>query len=136
MSESEQSASAQMEAAVARWQALKKQAEGGELRLDTQVGAALAQHAEQMRTKLDAMIVSADNLKRLNGFGTLTSAEDLRVKFASKASSGDDSAVKRLKQSVQVLTLMSETYNLAIGKLTQSDQAAADKLAQLDMGDS
>lgn len=136
MSESEQRDGAQMEAAVARWQTLKKQAEVGELRLDEQIGTDLARHADQMRTKLGKMLNDAMSLDRLTGFGTLSSAEALRGKFAAKANDGTDSAVQRLKQSIDVATLMSETYNLAIGKLTESDQAAADKLAQLDMGDS
>ncbi|WP_338772498.1 hypothetical protein V7968_13805 [Nocardia vulneris] len=133
MSESEQS-DAQMEAAVARWQALKKQAEGGELRMDEQIGAALAKHAADMRAKLDLMVSDADNLKRLAGFGTLASADALRAKFAGKAGTEDDAAIKRIKQSIEVVTLMSETYNLAIGKITESDKSAADKLAQLEAG--
>ncbi|MFB8282086.1 hypothetical protein [Nocardia colli] len=136
MSESEQSEPAQLEAAIARWQTLKKQAEGGELRLDEQIGKDLAGHADRMRVTLSDMMDRATALDRLAGFGTLRSAEALRGKFARKANGDDDSAVTRLKQSIQVATLMSETYNLAIGKLTESDQAAADKLAQLDMGDS
>ncbi|MFG1792960.1 hypothetical protein [Nocardia sp. NPDC049149] len=136
MSESEQSENAQMEAAVTRWQALKKQAEDGELRLDEQIGTALANHADQMRTKLDTMLDFAGDLKHQAGFGTLKSAEALRDKFAKKATAGDDSAVNRLKQSIEVVTLMSETYKLAIGKLTESDQSAASQYSKLNTGDS
>ncbi len=134
MSESEQSDATQLEAAVARWQTLKKQAEGGELRLDEQIGTELIRHAEQLRTKLQEMVGSADTLERLTGFGTLGSATALQAKFSNKASVSDDSAVNRLKQSIDVVTLMSETYTLAIGKLSESDQAAADRFAQLDNG--
>ncbi|MEU7145131.1 hypothetical protein ABZ942_37205 [Nocardia sp. NPDC046473] len=135
MSES-QSEGAGMQAAVARWQSLKKQAEGGELRLDEQIGTDLARHADQMLKKLNKMMDITVGLDRLSGFGTLMSAEALRDKFGSKANGSDDSAVNRLKQSIEVLTLMSETYNLAIGKLTESDQSAADKLRQLNLGSS
>ncbi|WP_069163108.1 hypothetical protein [Nocardia altamirensis] len=136
MAEPEQSEGAQMEAAVARWQTLKKQAEGGELRLDEQVGTELANHADQMRTKLNKILNDASELDRLSGFGTLKSAEALRGKFERKANGGNDSAMERLKQSIDVVTLMSETYKLAIGKLTESDQSAAAQYSKLNTGDS
>ncbi|MFI6048042.1 hypothetical protein ACIA8C_40935 [Nocardia sp. NPDC051321] len=133
MSETEQG---DMQAMLTRWQTLKKQAEGGELRMDTDIGTALAAHAEQMRGKLDIMVTNATRLAFLSGFGGLDSAKALQGKFAQKANNGDDSAVKRLKQSIDIVTLMKDTYELAIGKITASDQAAADKLAGLNMGDS
>ncbi|WP_378737768.1 hypothetical protein [Nocardia brasiliensis] len=136
MSESEQDTEAQMQGMLARWQTLKTQAEGGELRLDTEIGTALASHAQRMREQLDLMMNRAKNLAFTSGFGTLQSAEALRDKFALKANNGDDSAVKRLQQSLEVVTLMKETYELAIGKLKESDQSAADRLAALNAGGS
>ncbi|MEU7217261.1 hypothetical protein [Nocardia iowensis] len=133
MAETEQ---ADMQGMLTRWQTLKKQAEGGEFRLDEQIGQDLARHAEQMRTKLQNMLNKAGELEHLSGFGSLTSAGDLRNKFALKANNGDDSAVKRLKQSIDVVILMKETYELAIGKLKESDQSAADRLAALNAGGS
>ncbi|MFE9574765.1 hypothetical protein ACFYO1_00130 [Nocardia sp. NPDC006044] len=134
MSESVPGENTQMQAMVTRWQTLKKQAEGGEFRLDEEIGQQLADHAERMRSSVQRMVDAAGDLEHLSGFGTLASAEDLRTKFALKANNGDDSAVKRLQQSVEVATLMRDTYKLAIGKLTESDQSAADKLAQLNAG--
>ncbi|MFI7004324.1 hypothetical protein [Nocardia sp. NPDC050175] len=136
MSESVPGEEAQMQAMVTRWQTLKKQAEGGEFRLDEEIGKQLSDHAERMRSAVQRMVDTAGDLQHLAGFGTLSSAEDLRAKFALKADKGNDSAVKRLQQSVEVATLMRDTYKLAIGKLTESDQSAADRLAQLNMGDS
>ncbi|PXX61462.1 hypothetical protein DFR70_10820 [Nocardia tenerifensis] len=125
----------EMQGMLTRWQTLKTQAEGGELRLDTDIGQQLAAHAERMRTKLNGLMNKAVELEHLSGFGTLASAEDLRQKFALKANNGNDSAVKRLKQSIDIATLMKETYELAIRKISESDQSAADKLAGLGMGD-
>lgn len=133
MSETEQ---AEMQGMLTRWQALKKQAEGGELRLDTDIGTALAEHAQRMLDRLDTMTANAAGLAFLSGFGTLESAKALQDKFAQKANTGEDAAVKRLKQSIQVVTLMKETYELAIGKLKESDQSAADRLAALNAGGS
>ncbi|MFI6173207.1 hypothetical protein ACIBCN_40955 [Nocardia sp. NPDC051052] len=132
MSDTEQS---EMQGMLTRWQTLKKQAEGGELRMDTEIGQQLATHSEQMHTKLEAMLNKALELEHLTGFGNLTSAQDLRQKFAQKANNGNDSAAKRIKQSMDIVSLMSDTYKLAIGKITESDQSAADKLAGLGMGD-
>ncbi|WP_135235094.1 hypothetical protein [Nocardia sp. CS682] len=134
MSDSGEGDVAQMQAMVTRWQTLKTQAEGGEFRLDEQIGRALASRAEQMRSKLQKMADKAGDLAHTSGFGTLGSAQALQAKFARKADNGDDAAVKRLQQSIQVVTLMKETYELAIGKLQESDQSAADKLAALNMG--
>ncbi|MFD6161855.1 hypothetical protein ACFWF7_35200 [Nocardia sp. NPDC060256] len=135
MSETGAGDNAQMQAMVTRWQALKTQAEGGELRLDEEIGQLLAGHAEQMRLKLRRMADKAGDLEHTSGFGTLGSATALQAKFASKANGSSDSAVTRLQQSMEVVTLMRDTYKLAIGKLTESDQSAADKLAGLGMGD-
>ncbi|CAM4516067.1 hypothetical protein NONI108955_40260 [Nocardia ninae] len=134
MSESEQDTETQMQGMLTRWQTLKTQAESGELRLDTEIGTALARHAQRMSDQLSLMMDRASSLAFLSGFGTLQSADALRNKFAQKANNGNDSAVKRLQQSIDVVTLMKETYELAIGKLQESDQSAADKLAALNMG--
>ncbi|MFC9436577.1 hypothetical protein [Nocardia sp. NPDC057030] len=136
MSDSGAGDGAEMQAMVTRWQALKKQAEGGELRLDEQIGTLLASRADQMRTKLQTMVDQAGDLSHISGFGTLASAEALQAKFSKKADGGDDAAVKRLQQSIEVVKLMSDTYKLAIGKIVDSDQAAADRLAGLGVGDS
>ncbi|KIA66560.1 hypothetical protein FG87_00040 [Nocardia vulneris] len=125
-----------MQDMMTRWQTLYRQAEGGELRVDEVVGDKLAQRAEQMLTKLGDMRNQAARLERLSGFGTLTSAQDLQAKFALKANNGGDSAVKRLEQSIDVVTLMRDTYKLACGKLAEADKSAADKLAGLDLGNS
>ncbi|WP_433662017.1 hypothetical protein ACQPW1_07625 [Nocardia sp. CA-128927] len=133
MSDTDQS---EMQGMLTRWQTLKTQAEGGDLRMDAEIGQRLATHAEQMHTKLEETLNKALELEHLTGFGNLKSADDLRQKFALKANNGNDSAVKRLKQSMDIVSLMSETYKLAIGKISESDQSAADKLAGLGMGDS
>ncbi|QIS01983.1 hypothetical protein F5X71_06345 [Nocardia brasiliensis] len=125
-----------MQSMKVRWQTLYKQAEGGELRLDEEIGGKLAQRAEQMIDKLQSMWAAANNLDRVTGFGTLESAKALQNKFALKANNGDDAAVKRLEQSIDAVTLMRDTYKLACGKLSEADKAAADKLAGLDMGNS
>ncbi|WP_280449541.1 hypothetical protein [Nocardia brasiliensis] len=125
-----------MQGMVTQWQTLYKQADGGELRLDEEVGDKLAQRAEQMRTELQQMWAKARQLEHLSGFGSLASAEALKGKFALKANNGSDSAVKRLEQSIDVVALMRDTYKLACGKLSEADKSAADKLAGLDMGSS
>ncbi|WP_280429152.1 hypothetical protein [Nocardia brasiliensis] len=125
-----------MQSMVTKWQALYKQADGGELRLDEEIGQKLAQRSEQMITKLRAMWNGAAELEHLSGFGTLASAEALRAKFALKANNGNDSAVRRIEQSIDVVTLMRDTYKLACGKLAEADKSAADKLAGLDVGNS
>ncbi|MFI6213714.1 hypothetical protein ACIBCD_17125 [Nocardia brasiliensis] len=125
-----------MQSMVTRWQALYKQADGGELRLDVEVGEKLAQRAEKMKTDLQDMLDKAAQLAHLSGFGTLASAVALKGKFALKADNGEDSAVKRLEQSIDAVTLMRDTYKLACGKLAEADKSAADKLAGLDVGSS
>ncbi|MBF6548751.1 hypothetical protein [Nocardia brasiliensis] len=125
-----------MQGMMTRWQSLYKQADGGELRLDEEVGEKLAAHAEQMQTKLQSMLNKAGELEHLSGFGTLSSALALQKKFSLKANKGDDSAVKRIEQSIDVVTLMRDTYRLACGKLAEVDKSAADRLAGLDVGNS
>lgn len=126
----------EMQGMVTRWQTLYRQADGGELRIDEEIGGKLAQRAEQMLVKLQGLRNQAARLDRISGFGALASAEALKTKFALKANNGSDSAVKRLEQSIDVVTLMRDTYKLACGKLAEADKSAADKLAGLDMGNS
>ncbi|AFT99246.1 hypothetical protein [Nocardia brasiliensis] len=126
----------EMQGMMTRWQALYKQADGGEFRLDEEVGTKLAQRAEQMQAKLRSLRNEAARLEHLSGFGSLVSAESLKNKFSLKANNGADSAVKRLEQSIDVVTLMRDTYKLACGKLAEADKSAADKLAGLDLGNS
>ncbi|MGV9613171.1 hypothetical protein [Nocardia xishanensis] len=123
-----------MSSLVDQWKTFKTQAESGELRLDDAIGTALKTHAEQMAAKLDTLIFQAQLLDHLAGFGDLKSANDLKGKFERKASGGDGSAVERLKQSSEVLTLMAETYQKAIGKIQETDQSNASAYQQLDPG--
>ncbi|WP_280403399.1 hypothetical protein [Nocardia brasiliensis] len=136
MSDTEAGDNVQMQAMVTRWQALYKQAEGGELRVDEEIGLLLADRAEQMRIKLRKMADKAGDLEHTSGFGTLASAQALQNKFGSKANGSSDSAVTRIQQSMDVVALMRDTYRLACGKLSEVDKSAADKLAGLDMGSS
>ncbi|GAA5042017.1 hypothetical protein [Nocardia callitridis] len=118
-----------------RWKSLKTRAEGGDLRLDTETGQQLAGHAERMYSALEELVPQAQRLEHLSGFGSLSSAESLRGKFASKAGNSDDSAKKRISQSLEVVKLMKETYELAIRKLTDTDQSTAGQFAGLGNGD-
>ena len=70
----------------------------------------------------------------LQGFGALGSAIALQRKFEAKANGGDGSAVTRLQQSIDVLTLMSETYEKAIGTIQDTDLSNSQKLANADTG--
>ncbi|WP_067841371.1 hypothetical protein [Nocardia lijiangensis] len=121
---------AQMQLQSAQWKTLKQQAESGELRMDAEIGRELAGHAEKMIKALDVLVVQARLLSYLGGFGTLSSAKALQDKFSTKALGGDDAAVTRLGQSIEVLTLMKETYELAAKTLSETDQANAQQLSQ------
>ncbi|MBH0776842.1 hypothetical protein [Nocardia bovistercoris] len=126
--------SEQMQSLVAQWRNLNTQAESGDLRLDPAVGNALKAQAEQMKTKLDDMLVAARQLGALSGFGALQTATTMQQKFENKAVAGDGSAVQRLLQSVEVLTLMAETYEKAVRTIEDTDQANSQKLANVELG--
>ncbi|MCP2320798.1 hypothetical protein APR12_006185 [Nocardia amikacinitolerans] len=121
---------AQMQQQSAQWKTLKQQAESGQLQMDPEIGRELAAHAERMAKALDVLTSQARWLSYLGGFGTLSSANALQGKFSSKALGGDDAAVTRLGQSIEVLTLMKETYELAAKTLSETDQANAQQLSQ------
>lgn len=110
------------------WKTLKSQAESGELRMDEQVGSALKAQADQLITRLDLMLVRANQLQHVTGFGTLASAVALQKKFSEKALGADDSAVKRLQESIDIVRLMRDTYELAIRKIGETDQSIATDL--------
>jgi len=75
----------------------------------------------------------AKDLDHLAGYGSLPSAMNLQQKFELKAAGGgphdgNDSAVTRLEQHIEIVTLMRDTYAAAIGQLQSTDQAAADQM--------
>ncbi|MEV0294597.1 hypothetical protein [Nocardia sp. NPDC050710] len=125
---------AEMQSLVAQWKNLKTQAESGDIRMDPEIGNALKGHAEQMKTKLDDFLADTNRLENLSGFGTLKTATTLQSKFEGKASGSDGSAIERLKQSIEVLTLMAETYEKATRTIQDTDQSNSQKLANTDAG--
>ncbi|MGN2641317.1 hypothetical protein ACWEKT_36150 [Nocardia takedensis] len=123
---------AEMQDMVTHWKNLKTQAESGELKMDPDIGNALKAHAEKMRGKLDLMLTRARALEILQGFGGLDTANTLRKKFEAKATGADGSALIRLQQSIEILTLMSETYAKAIGTIQETDLTNAQKLGNAE----
>ncbi|MBF6158214.1 hypothetical protein IU421_15385 [Nocardia cyriacigeorgica] len=115
---------------VSHWKSLKTQAENGELRMDPEIGNALKARADAMITALDDMLDDAAALEHVSGFGSLGSAVELQKKFAAKAVTDQDSAVNRLKESHEIVTLMSETYALAIRRIEETDQSTAGALGK------
>ncbi|MEV6280422.1 hypothetical protein [Nocardia sp. NPDC051832] len=116
--------SPEMQAQKNNWQTLKTQGLAGEFKMDTDIGEALRKRCETFLTALDDMKDKAQTLDHLSGYGTLPSATALQGKFQNKAS-GEDSAVKRIQQHIEVVQLMHDAYAAAIGKITQADQSAA-----------
>ncbi|GAB2674040.1 hypothetical protein [Nocardia goodfellowii] len=106
------------------WQTLKTQGLAGEFKMDSDIGEALRKRCETFATALEQLKDKAKALDHLSGYGTLPSAIALQGKFEQKAA-GQDSAVKRIEQHIEVVALMHDAYAAAIGKITQADQSAA-----------
>jgi hypothetical protein len=106
------------------WRNLKQQAIDGELQMDYDAGSALRKECEVLLTQLQRFHDDAASLGHLAGYGGLPSALDIKRKFELKASGGEnnDSAVARLDEMVEVVTLMRDTYAAMIGELTETDQ--------------
>ncbi|MBF6456198.1 hypothetical protein [Nocardia cyriacigeorgica] len=125
MTESPDGTSGELTGMLDHWKTLKTQAENGELRMDPQIGSALKSRADTMLTALDDMLNATTELQYVSGFGSLPSAQALQGKFAAKAVTADDSAQNRIKESINIVTLMSETYALAIRRIEETDQSTA-----------
>ncbi|RBO90902.1 hypothetical protein [Nocardia puris] len=121
-----------MEASLSQWRQYKQSAESGEFRMDEQLGGALKKRCDTpFLSGLEKdLLRMAGDLGQLSGFGTLPSAEALRQKFQNKAVSDADSAVNQLMKHIELVSLMRDTYALAIRKLTDQDQANANGLNQ------
>ncbi|MFI5782596.1 hypothetical protein [Nocardia sp. NPDC051570] len=120
----------QFDSQVAYWRNLKQQAEGGTFRLDPDLATELRNHAEEMRQKLVELQRRARNLSTLSGFGALPSSTTLQTAFEQKADGGPDSLVVQYARAIEIVTLMRDTYELSIRKLTGQDSAAADAIGQ------
>ncbi|MBF6102250.1 hypothetical protein IU510_29980 [Nocardia cyriacigeorgica] len=130
MTESSGGSDTELTGMLDHWKTLKTQAENGELRMDPEIGNALKARADTLITELDKMVNKTEELQYVTGFGTLKSAEALRAKFAAKAVTDDDSAKKRLQESIDIVTLMSQTYALAIRRIEETDQSTAGALGK------
>ncbi|WP_054811137.1 hypothetical protein [Nocardia arizonensis] len=126
--------SEQIQNLVTQWNGLKTEAESGQLRMDPEVCNALKGHADQMKIQLNRMLFAVGQLSELSGFGALRTAKIMQQKFENKADTGDASAAERLKQSIEVLTLMAETYEKAVRTIEETDQSNSQKLADVDTG--
>ncbi|TLF53990.1 hypothetical protein [Nocardia cyriacigeorgica] len=120
----------EMPGLLSHWKTMKTQAENGELRMDPEIGNALKARADTLLTELRKMVGNTKQLEHVSGFGTLKSAEALRGKFAAKAVTDEDSAQNRLKESIEIVTLMSETYALAVRRIEETDQSTAGALGK------
>ncbi|WP_051161727.1 hypothetical protein [Nocardia brevicatena] len=125
VAEPEQGIQPQLSGMMQHWQNLRNQAENGALRMDKELGDALKAQVSGLVAKLNSMLDDAERLKYVTGFGGLGSARDLQQKFANKAMSDEDSAMNRLKQAIDIATMMEETYSLAVRQLEESDQSVA-----------
>ncbi|WP_040790014.1 hypothetical protein [Nocardia paucivorans] len=121
-----------------QWRQFKQQAIAGEMRLDDSVGAALSQACENYRVKLAKEKGNAIRLAHLSGYGGLPSALAMQDKFQRKAvgggDNGDDNAIKRLEQHIELAELMRDTYLAAIGKLQATDQDTGTQLTNSGEG--
>lgn len=112
----------QPENQLKHWQNLKTQAERGELVMEADIAGKLAQRCDTFIGQLNDAIDKAYDLQYVSGFGGLRSATQLAQKFANKAVNDEDSAVNRLKQSVQIVELMKATFELSAKQISETDQ--------------
>lgn len=116
------------ETQLAHWQNLKTQAENGELVMAADIAGKLAQRCDTFIGQLNDAIDKAYDLQYVSGFGGLRSAIQLAEKFANKAVNDEDSAVNRLKQSVEIVELMKQTFELSAEQISETDQQTSQDL--------
>lgn len=118
----------QPEDQLKHWQNLKSQAENGELVMEADIAAKLAQRCDTFIGQLNDAIDKAYDLQYISGFGGLRSSTQLAEKFANKAAGDEDSALNRLKQSVQIVELMKATFELSTKQISETDQQTSQAL--------
>ncbi|MGI5221360.1 hypothetical protein [Nocardia sp. CA-290969] len=111
-----------------QWQTMKTQAETGELRMEADISVKLKARCQTFISRLEQMLVMADQLQYVEGFGSLRSAGYLRDKFANKAVNDADSAANRLKTAIEIVTLMEQTFELCSRRLAETDQSTSSAL--------
>ncbi|MCM6775292.1 hypothetical protein NDR87_16570 [Nocardia sp. CDC159] len=112
------------------WRNMKQQAEAGTFRLDPDLATELRKHAEEMRVRLAELLNQANRLGALDGFGSLPSSTALKNAFEQKANGSPDSLINQYGKAIEVVTLMRDTYDLSIQKLTSQDAAAAGSIGR------
>ncbi|UGT57514.1 hypothetical protein [Nocardia asteroides] len=123
----------------AYWRQMKQQAINGDFKIEEDLGKAIADVANQYIADLERQRDFARSLNRLNGWGGLPSAKDLRAKFEKKAVTGgpdgaDDSAVARIDQHIAIARDQRDTFLAAIGQLQAVDQQTAGALGATGQG--
>lgn len=115
-------------AMLQQWQNLKTQADSGELRMESDIAAKLAAHCDAFATGLEEALRQTDDLKIVEGFGGMRSAEALRDKFTKKAVEDPDSAANRLKTAIDIVNLMKQTFELSCKQIEETDQSTSGAL--------
>lgn len=115
-------------AMLQQWQNLKTQAESGELRMESDIAAKLAAHCDAFATSLENALRQTDDLRVVEGFGGVRSAQYLRDKFAKKAVEDPDSAANRLKTAIDIVNLMKQTFELSCKQIEETDQSTSSAL--------
>lgn len=113
---------------LAHWQNLKTQAESGELVMEADIAGKLAARCDTFLGQLNQAVAQAKDLQYISGFGDLRSAKALAQKFANKAVSDEDSAVNRLNQTIEIVKLMKQTFELSAKQITETDQQTGQAL--------
>ncbi|NKY60529.1 hypothetical protein [Nocardia flavorosea] len=118
----------EQETQLKHWQNLRTQAENGEIVMEADIAAKLAARCDTFMKQLDIAVEQASNLQYISGFGGLRSAQALAAKFSKKAVGDEDSAVNRLNQSIEIVKLMKQTFELARKQISETDQQTSQTL--------
>ncbi|MGX1772341.1 hypothetical protein ACWIGW_09515 [Nocardia brasiliensis] len=114
------------------WRALLDAANAGELILDENVGAGLAQDCDRNIENLQDILRSTRTVEVVTGFGGFPSGQILEQKFTTKGSTGPDAIKNRIKEHIDEITLMKEVFAKAMANYRSVDQSRADQLTGID----
>ncbi|MFH5210538.1 hypothetical protein ACHIPZ_20360 [Antrihabitans sp. NCIMB 15449] len=114
------------------WQRLSREASAGNLRLEEGVANEVAAACQELADGYQRLIYRANNFQILDGLGDIESGRQLAEKFDRKAFGGHDALVGRLKDHIDIVTMIQQTVTTAAAKIQVEEDLLTSHLSSVD----
>ncbi|MBJ8341056.1 hypothetical protein JGU71_19395 [Antrihabitans sp. YC3-6] len=114
------------------WQHLKQAASAGELRIEDNVAQEVAAACDELIRGYRNLMLTARGALKVSGLGEIESGQQLAAKFNNKAVGGRDALVDRLRDHIEIVTMIQQTVTTAAAKIQVEEDLLTSHLSSVD----